>query len=232
MFFHPILVDVSNCKHSLANVTYNDREDFSDALDNIHTGKNSMDLIKSLLKNEDVCHIWSECHGGSDPPLNLLFHLAGKKCDLAGLRKYAELDRRNRFGDLIKLINGYKSFEETRLDKLDFNLLAEISKLIRVQPYPTVLQSRPLWKTLAGIAGLDNTTINNLDGTGNREPQSLAMVFIQYVSQTYPDEKVAWLAKGLKDIGINSLLKNDDLNIFQQCKDKGCIVILKPKDKK
>ena len=201
---------------------YNDREDFSDALDNNHTGKNTMDLIKSLLTNEEVRHIWSECNGGSDPPMNLLFHLAGMNCNLAQLREYAFLDNRGRFFDLITLITDHEESGETRLDQLHFNLLDKISKLIRVQPFPTEQQAKPRWKTLAGLAELDDITINSLDVTENKK--SLAMVFIQYISQTYPDQNVAWLAKGLKDIGINNMLKNTSLKIFKKCKKKGCIV--------
>ena len=219
-------MNVDKCTHLLEDLTYNDREDLCDQLDNAENG-DIVDLIKTLLSVEEFREIWSSCRGGCDPPMNLLFHLSGKdNCTLAELRGYARDAGEDRFKTLIKLIDSHKDHYNTRLDNLDFRLLTQISELIRSKPYPTTETTKPLWKRLASTAGLSDLCITNLDVRGSRDPGSLTKAFITHINHVYPDATVAWLANGLKDINRRNILLNKDLQLFTKCKSKECRCIV------
>ena len=207
------------CTHLIKDTLPHHREDLSDVLDDGAI----LDVMKALISTEEFEHIWSSCHGGSDPPMNLLFHLAGQNCTLSNLKRFAQSDKGCRFSDLIKVIdNHYRDDErcmEIRLDELDFRLLSEIAELIRAKPYP---QKRPLWKRLASYAGLDDAAITVLDVPTTGERKSLTMAFLKRISQTNPRETVAWLASGLAANGLNLILGDEDIEIFKEC--RGCCI--------
>ena len=208
----------------LSDASYNERDDLSDELDDGEYGVTISNLIKELLTVKEFRDIWSACHGGSDPPMNFLFHLAGMNCTLDDLMGYAKFDKKGRFDNLIKVLNSHQDCGKRKLDNVDWSLLIQISELIRAEPYTTKEQAKPLWKRLASTARLDTTCISNLDAPANCPQKSLTMAFIEYVNQRYPEETVAWIADGLNSIGRHDLLQKE-LEIFDRCKNCGCIVI-------
>ena len=222
---HALLVNSAECEHCLRKVSYNERVDLSEQLDDLQQAKNIGDLIKELLTVEEFEDIWKACHGGSDPPMNLLFHLSGKNCTLETFRSYAEQDKKGRFQDLIKLIDGHKDSFGKRLNALDFKLLIAITKLIGAKPHPTSEQAKPQWKRLASTAHLSDADIATLNAPASRVTEGLTMAFFQQINSRYPDERVAWLANGIKNIGRGDLLQCEDFEIFDACKTEGCIVI-------
>jgi len=210
-----VQVNRDQCTHLIKDVSYNDMDDLSDVLDEGAI----LDVMKTLISIKEFEHIWSSCHGGSDPPMNLLFHLAGQNCKLSDLRKFALSDKGGRFSDLINLIDAHTGVDrdcmEKRLDELDFRLLSRIAELIRARPFP---QKRPLWKRLACYAGLDEASITALDAPATGERKSLTMAFLKRISHTNPGEKVAWLASGLYANDLKDILADDDIEIFKKCR--------------
>ena len=208
------------------------RKELSDELDNVTDGKNIADLIQERLTVEEFKDLWSRCHGGADPPMNFLFHLANVyQYTLEDLRRFAEKgNKKGIFNALILLIDEHKDRQKnrlkTRLDKLEYHLLMDIVKLIRANPIPTTQQIYPLWKILAGCAELDISCINNLNAPASRVLKSLTLVFITYMNQSYPDEKIAWLARGLHSIDRKDLLSNKEL--FKDCIAAGCTFNTEP----
>ena len=216
------LVNADECTHLIKDASYNDMDDLSDVLDDGAI----LDVMKALISTKEFEHIWSSCHGGSDPPMNLLFHLAGQNCTLSDLKSFAESDKGCRFSDLIDLIDAHYRVNErcmeNRLDELEFRLLSKIAELIRAKPYP---QKRPLWKRLASYAGLDDAAITALDVPTTGERKSLTMAFLKRISHTNPRETVAWLASGLAANGLNLILGDEAIEIFKECR-RCCINIL------
>ena len=223
--FHAFSVNFAICKHYLKDASYNDKADLSDKLDAAKDIEDSVDLIKELLAVKEFEHIWGACHGGSDPPMNLLFYLSDENCTLETFRSFAKSDKKNRFRDLIELVDKHEDCFGKRLNTLDFKLLIAICQLIRAKPHPTSEQARPRWKRLASTANLSDAVIDRLDAPTSRVTEGLTMTFFKFVTSRYPDQTVAWLANGLKNIGRHDLLKCKDFEIFYACKEKRCIVI-------
>jgi len=208
-------VNRDQCTHLIKDVSYNDMDDLSDVLDEGAI----LDVMKTLISIKEFEHIWSSCHGGSDPPMNLLFHLAGQNCKLSDLKRFATSDKGGRFRDLINLIDAHHPVDrrcmEKRLDELDFRLLSSIAELIRARPFP---QKRPLWKRLASYARLDEASITALDVPATGERNSLTMAFLKRITHTNPKETVAWLASGLYANDLKDILADDDIEIFKECR--------------
>lgn len=209
----------------MSETTWNDRDDLGCNLDDAQDGRGIVSLINDRLEVVDFQNIWSACHGGNDPPMNLIFVLASSQnCTLAQFKKYAE-DKRGRLNELISYIDNYRSCFEKRLDQLEFKILIGICEMIRARPHPTSDQAKPIWKRIASKAGLDDTRIANLDAPGTTQGEGLTMTFVRYVTRAYPLQKVAWLAEGLLNIGRHDILMDEDLEMFNACKRDKCIVI-------
>jgi len=226
-----IQVNLENCRHLITEVDYNDMDEFCVELDK----KDITELMSKLLEVDEFERIWSSCHGGCDPPMNFLLQLDAQNCTLGDLQGYVqtELSKKkvsnsnqdgskqpSEDGDLMKLLGSYKDYSGKRLRDLGCSALYDISKLIRVKPFP---QSRPLWKRLASHAGLKKSSIDALDTPETGGNDSLTMAFLQRINTSCPKEKVAWLAMGLVAIDRKDLLTNENFGIFKECISSGCI---------
>ena len=183
-------------------------------------------LILKLLSLKEYEQIWKECYGGDNPAMGLLIHLSQTK--LTTLREFKHLALEadpEGCTQLVGMINDYPDEMDKRLDLIPSDLLLGIASEISAHPQPLARQRRPLWKSIAGKAGLDMTSIRMLDmpATHCQQSGSMTETFIQIATQKNPYRKVAWLAKGLKEIEKFNALRNR--NVFSSCIRSGCIKI-------
>ena len=206
---------------------YSARTQLSDSLD-----ARGIDKLIHQVSGEDFIDIWRECNGGNQPAFGLIYLLAQSK--LVTLEKFqnrASEEEPERSKRLVEIIKTYlrenpekkKVILETRLDRLPFTLLLQITSEISPNPYPIEKQTRPLWKSIGCAFDFEISILDSLDIPAVRANlrESMTMKFIEIMNQRYPSRKVAWLAKGLKDIQRNDLLC--DRKVFGQCIDHGCV---------
>ena len=206
----------TSCKHLLTNSTYNDRDDLSEELDK----ESILDLMENRCSPTEYEKIWRSCHGGLNPPMNMLFHLHGLNCTLGDFKGYVECEDKSRVKDLETLLAAHGHCTGKRICDSGFPLLTRIAELTAVKRHP---EKRALWKRLASRAGLKEEDIKALDSpvTGVRE--SYTMAFITRTCQTTPATTAAWLAEGLYAIGRNDILLDRKFQIFEKCRIERCI---------
>jgi len=220
----------AECEQLLSKMLPNDRVLLSNLLDS----NGIQDLVGKLLNAQDALDIWRACHGGHDPAMGLIFTLAQSK--LTTLKEFREFaskangdgpgkaskDGPGKAKRLLDIIEEYPGYFNETLDKLPFDLLAKIASEISANPHPSREQSWPLWKTIAGHAGLNDQDIRVLDIPTLRasKRESMTMKFIEIVGQRYPEKKVSWLVKGLLAVNRRDIVVNRKL--FVHCREHCC----------
>ena len=168
--------------------------------------------------------IWRCCNGGTCPAMGMICKLAQTKLTkLRELKEYALDAEPERSVQLVSLINSNANEMDTRLDELPFMLLDQLATAMSANPYPDYEQSAPLWKSIADVAGIEIPEIDvlNLPADQSRHQKSMTEEFIRLVGQRYPMKKIAWLANGLKEIGMIRLLLEQKM--FEKCRAERCI---------
>ena len=208
------------CTHELSKTSYNDRDDLSEILDD----DGILKLMKYTLNDEDYVQVWRSCHGGTDPALGLLFHLA--RTVRTTLEELWAVCSSCGFNDVSEIIQSEcmrsPSVASQQLDKQELSLLTKIAE--KISENPNSRRKGPPWKTIASSMGLSIHTIEKLDAPSaqSRNSESLTMTFISFMTGKFPFTKVAAIAQGLVAIGRNDVLQE---KMFEKCRKEGCISI-------
>lgn len=208
------------CTHELSKTSYNDRDDLSEILDD----DGILKLMKYTLNDEDYVQVWRSCHGGTDPALGLVFHLA--RTERTTLEEFWAVCSSCGFNDVSEIIQSEcmrsPSVASQQLDKQELSLLTKIAE--KISENPNSRRKGPPWKTIASSMGLSIHTIEKLDAPSaqSRNSESLTMTFISFMTGKFPFTKVAAIAQGLVAIGRNDVLQE---KMFEKCRKEGCISI-------
>lgn len=207
----------------MSESSYNNRADLSDILD-VHDNSGILKLMKNMLSAEDYLKVWRSCHGGIDPALGLLFHLASNKGTT--LEDLWAISSSCGFEDVSDFIESEfqrsPSIAGQRLDKQTFQVLLKIAEMTSESPNSRL--GRAPWKNIASSMGLSTTEIANLNSPASqgRNSGSLTMAFISFMTAKFPFTKIAVIAQGLVDINRTDVLKED---MFEKCRKEGCIML-------
>ena len=218
-----ISVCCSRCEHELSKSSYNARVDLADILD-ANDNFGIQKLMRHLLSGEDYKKVWRSCHGGEEPALGLMFHLASR--NNTTIQELWAISSSCGFKDVSEFIAGTcrhsPSIANQRLDEQSFDVLLKIAEMLSESPNTKV--GRAPWKRIACSMGLSTTEIANLDlpASLGRDSESLTMAFISFMTAKFPFTKIAKIAQGLVDINREDVLKED---MFEKCRKEGCILL-------
>ncbi|XP_065070869.1 uncharacterized protein LOC135695650 isoform X2 [Rhopilema esculentum] len=213
-----IQVDVEKCRHLLSDTGHNERVSLALKLDG---EKSAIKLMRSCLESNDFHSVWKSCHGYQNAALGFLMYIASAQQN-ATLRYLKSLTS-NRFKQLREEIDKAVTAGvqlDTRLYDIPFEWLDKFASVISRAEMPENQYLQPTWQFLAGNAGLDQTTINNLEAPAVAR-KDLTLGLIIFLTQSAPSTTVAWLAIHLKEIGMNNVLLKE--NMFNKCFEEHCI---------
>ena len=209
---------MEKCRHFLSDTEYDELVNLALKLD---AEKSAIKLMRSCLEPNDFHSIWKSCHGYQNAALGFLMHVASTKPN-ATLRYLKSLTT-DRFKQLIEEIDkaitaGVRL--DTRLYDIPFEWLDKFASIISRAEVPENKYLQPTWQRLAAKAGLDQTTINNLEAPAVAR-EDLTVGLIKFLTQSAPSTTVAWLAIHLNEIGMKNVLLKETM--FNKCFEEGCI---------
>eukprot|EP00795_Rhopilema_esculentum_P011296 gene11296-21486_t len=211
-----IEVDVAKCKHLLKNSCYNARAGLAKKLD---ADGSASKLVRRCLTRDNARELLG--HGYNDSALGFLTYISATKENVTvGYLQYlADSSFVQLHKKIAEATKSGISLNDSLYD-IPYPWLEEFAATLSISKDGVNELLQPSWKILAGKAGIDITTILNLDKSAT-EMKTITIQLISFLERDQPYTTVAWLAQYLNEIRRNDVLLEEAM--FGNCRKQECI---------